>query len=437
MIENLKKKYEVVYREFFFERDGDRLKVPKVSTSYVEKNLLRFYEGLTGLSSSVIFLKDKTWDLNYYFLGELNSDFRDLGVHDDGWIKFRKSQNEIDVNHEALFCLMIVLKRETVKKLGTLKGTGLPDWFKYERYDKFSNDLRFILRKSSNRKEILRGRPLNVAFFKTQKEIVDFLKGRVKDEKILAVIDVCKKRSPGWKRVKGFRDFKEFSDSFVLFKEEILKELSALELKEKKITDGVMKKFLLYLGLMATVQTREARPIEINTHTEQIIFNFYTPLRRAAERLGLMKVVDSTFCPGVRSRSFLVSVMCKVPEIGARSVYLNKIESAYKKLSFEDRLVYAAKIGYQAIPYLKDRVELYDTQENLEYLKSVNKKNRFVARQYGKDHGSEWVKKKWNEVRLNETRQRYFDNFQWMSFQAKYSHPRNYMWADRPGRMVA
>lgn len=435
MIEKLKEKFESVYREFYSERDRDGLKVPKVTIALIEPTLNRFLQGLITPGIHQVFYIEKRWNLSMWFMGELCSDLRERGYNGDKWITYDRKTNQVIVNKEVFFCLMIILKREAVKKL--VKVRGLPEWMDQERFDKCCRDVDCILKKDSNVKSILRGRSVQCKFFKTQKDVVDYLKGRVKDEKILEVIDICAKRSPGWSRSKGFRNLKEFYESFEVYKFDMVKEYGAENLKKKKITDGVMKKYLLYLGLMSTIQSREERPIEINTHTEQIIFNFYPLLRKIAMRKKYMDVFDSTFCPGVRSRSFLVNILCKAPVIAAKTIFLNRIEEKYMRMSDVERVEYAQSIGYQAIPYLKARYELWCRQEALEYHRSVVKKKRFVVHKYGKEHGKAFVRQQYVSINASLAKKSQYEDHFWMIFQVKFSNSRAYMWADRPGRAVA
>lgn len=425
------KAYESIYHEFFTSARRDSPKVPAILMRYVERNIKRFYEGFAFASTHVIFTHQNSWNITYTFLGELYSDLKEKNLKKTEWVKFTKGKNEIEIDYdgsEIFYCLMLVWGRMLKKKVGTLDGFGFPKWFKEERYDLFEKDLRCIIRKEKNRKGIMYGRRPAVPFFKTQTDVIKFLKGRVNDKKILQVIDICTQMSPGWTRQKGFRNLQEFNGSFEQMKDWLIK--STGDLKKKRITEGTIKKYLMYLGLMGTIQTRVDRPLEINAAKEMILFPFYKVLRNASMSLGYLGAFDTTFCPNVRSKSFIIKIMCRAPKVDKNKILLNTIEIKYWEIvDLREKREYASSLSYQSHEYLRDRCILFQKGLDQDHLLSKNRKLQYIAREFGHKHGKNWVNEKWREFNINARVRQNFHVHK-TEFNAKYSTARVYFWPE-------
>lgn len=429
-----------IYQDQFSGAYFGKLKNPKISTAYIKKGIENFVNGFL-MSADRKYTKEFLWNPSYFFLGDLYSDLMNDGLCELEWIKFSKDTNTIKIDSEVFFAVMMLLRSKLLEKVTSLKGTGLPDWFKNELYDKFLRDLNVIISRDDLRAMIMRGRTKTCAYFSKDDEIFTFLKGSINDEKIAEVIDICKKRNPGWQKRKGFRTVQEFKQSVVKFLDTI--KSSSLNMrnsvKDRRITKKKATRFLMYLALMSTIQTRINQPVSMHSAKEAQFFTYYEPLRAAATKLGWLEMFDSTYCPGVRTRTFIVKIMCRPVRASLDELPINKIERKYLDFAEENpgqEDQFAVQFSYNAIDYLKEKRLLILRKKATQAISSENKKLSFVIRQYGAKNGKLWTRMQYEKLRHNKNTREIL-NRDIQIFQLTYSDSRNFYWMPGQPRMVS
>jgi len=399
--------------------------VPKFEMNLIDQTVNQFIKGIETESRPIFELANR-WNFLYYFLGEMYSNCKEAGVMKTSGMEFFPKEGHIDVDYKMLFSIAIYFKR-SLAKVYPIKGSGLPDWLKHEDYGVFWDQIQILLSKKHLRAVILQGRPVTVRYFKNREEVFEFLgKGNL-SKMIDETIEICKKRSPGtWTKRKIFRDRESFDKTVELFYSDI-EAHNGPKMKKMRITKRKCAKYLLYLGLMGTIQTRIGEAVGLKARDENDFFTYYKVFRDSAIRLGWMVATDHTYCPGIRVKSFIVKVMCKPVEIAVGVLHMNKIELAFMKIEPSKRRAFAGFYGVHAYDYLMERMQMKYKEEDAFLLRRDNRKLGGAIHAYGATNGSKWVGEKLSEIRSNQHKfqMHYVDLHHYIT---KWSSERTHKW---------
>ena len=430
----MQKEFEKVFTEIFEPSYFGKLIVPKLSP-VMFKNIPRFVEGIIQ-GKSKIFYKDNLWNLLYYFMGEMYSDHRDVAIFESKYLKFNKKTNEVWFDEEVLFSLIVLMKRQLVLRLGTLKDTGLKRWVKDEDYLGFLKSYRSVLKWDHLRKGIMHGRPTDVKYFRSQDEILQYLKGSVGKKKIQEVIEICKARSYGpWVRLKENSQEGLVKKAEALYNQ-IRNTVSERDFKKQRITKTKSVRYVLYLALLGTIQTRVNEPLSISSKKESRLFTYYYSFRNASAALGYFNLVDESFAPGIRCKSYVTKIMCKNFDLKKiEPILMNKIEKRFLEVEELQKREFASKFGYNAYEYLVARAKMKFLDNEVKYAMNRNKSIGCAIYKFGNKNGSLWKQRQYAMINHNKAKQSVF-YYALLDFKVKWSDPRIYNWMMYEGRVA-
>lgn len=422
----MQEQFDKVFTDLFGASYFGNLKVPKLQ-AFVFKNVQRFVD---GISSDVKYFdsdKRQVWNIIHFFMGELYSDAKEQSVSSCRWFRFDKKAGTVWADEEVIFSLLVLVKQLVHKKLGTLKSTGFKDWLKDENYAGFLRQFRYHLSRKDLCAGIMRGRSPNVPYFRSQDDVLKFLSGPGGKKKVQLVIDICKARSPGgWIKKKEFTVeglYKKAEDMY----NEICKTLPSHKgPKKKRISKRKCLNYIQHLALMGTIQTRVNEPVSLSSAKESRFFTYYRVFRDAACRLGMLDLVDESFAPGIRCRSYMVKIMCK-PLKKVEPVLMNKIEKKFRQISQEEKRKFASGFGYNAYEYLSERSQLKFLEDEVKYAIKQNSKIGCAIGNFAAKNGKLWVHKKFQQINQNRSKREFF-YYERIGFHAKWSDPRRYNW---------
>lgn len=430
-----------VYREHFTHSNfNDKKFLPIKSLKYDENNINRFVVRILE-GSHKEFQKDSMWRIFRNFLGEICSDLAILNLTKNEWITFSKKDNFLEVDPTVAFCLMIVVKRR-VEKETVLKGLGLPDWLKGENYSRFYTHYNYIINNTTRVREILKGRPSGIKYFKDQESVIGFIKGKFDDKKIVEILEMTKVKNRG-RRDKSFKDVRSFNKLAREFlkatKEEFFNHPKRIgmpkfsldsQFKNSQITLRKAKKFLCYLGMMSTIQTYHDKPIEISSAREKAFFRAcYIYFRKAAFKMNLLVCTDPTFCPGVKCKTFFVKVMVAKKLKAPINIRFNQLEMGYiLRKTVKEKNDFAESRSEYALKFLQSKEGIFREQQRVALLNKEIKKLGFVINSYKYERGKDWTYKKYNELRSLQSKRKDVQ-YKNIDFLCTWSQKRKYDWS--------
>lgn len=262
----------------------------------------------------------------FFYISAIKRYLDNYGISESATCKFNKDTKVIEIKEEIIYVIIGMLCRDVV-------GLKVPKYLKNKnKYDKYLKKIKYI----STYKKMFADYEKK-KFVRNQVEALKLSKTMSVQE----VIDFCQKTNKG-EFLKNFVDVKRFDKSA-----EKLYNISIGHLNNKLIKKGIygatkemiQKKrlskksavrYLKYLALMSTISTRVSRAIEINSCRELEVFKAaYSFYKNAAIECKWLVVEDSTYCIGVRSRSYLVRVLANKNVVSSKEIVLNNIETEF------------------------------------------------------------------------------------------------------------
>ena len=349
-----------------------------------EKRLFDFF--FKGYYSSLryrelirpFFHSKQSYALHYWFTGEMNRNLIDLNRSNSEIFEFK--DNNIHINTMALYALFRVLRDKLVEAGVDLSRSGFPKYFKAFNRDSFFKHfvpkIEYMLSKPKLRKGILGKRTHFEYFIKNQDTAIKMAKKLTVEE----VLRYCNANNSGT-FLRYFKDEKAFKAAAEKLYNECEKILKFKTVKKNgylpqdvsepltkyRITVKSCLRYLKYLALMSTIQNRVNRPVEINAALEKKAFHTgYKMLSDAAATLNWRICTDSTFCPGVRSRTYQIRVASsKAIYKSKRRITFNNIEKVFMSAKDSETRNKIAMAFDAAADYLFKRAEAYAAESAL------------------------------------------------------------------------
>ncbi len=350
-----------------------------------------FSHFLNGLSTrnDGIFEKSRRWAFSYYYLRELCTQMQKNGVFEGFVIKFSVPRKEFDINYRQLFYQMNKLHEELFKKINK-RNSGMPTWFKklkFEGKGSLTSDIKRIINKLLYKLLTPIGASA-LGFIKNQDNTFATVKGSLKKDRVESILKLIDYRTMGLKSKRQMeysflvqRARKLYNQSMVEFTSRV-KNVQNIDTEWKKTRITLKKciRFILYWGLLGTIQFRLNRDIEVSSAKEQGFFGFcYKILRDSMVKLNYIECTDPTYCINLRCKSFKVNVfMPKELKIKA-NMELNNLEKQYISLKESD---YFGTMYYGEVidQYVNSRVRIVDFSKEIESLNSRIKKTYFALK---------------------------------------------------------
>ena len=383
-----------------------------------EKRLFDFF--FKGYYSSLkyrdlirpFFHPKKAYAIHYWFAGEMNRNLIDLNRSNSEIFEFK--DNNITINTMALYALFRVLRDKLVEADVDLSKSGFPKYFKVFNRDSFfrhfTPKIDYMLSKPKLRKGILGKRTHFQYFIKNQDTAIKMAKKLTVDE----VLKYCNANNSGT-FLRYFKDEKSFGAAAAklynqcekILKFKAVKKHGYLppdvteELLKYRITIKSCTRYLKYLALMSTIQNRVNRPVEINAALEKKGFHTgYKLLSDASSQLNWRICTDSTFCPGVRSRTYQIRVASsKAMYKSKRRITFNNIEKVFMSAKDSETRNKIAMAFDNAADYLFKKSEAYAAESAL----VQNPRELYFA--YNTHYSTEQKKfESIREIRYNRTR---------------------------------
>lgn len=357
-----------------------------------------FYKGYF-LKNKKIFQKTRSHDLYFNFIGEVYRYLLSNPELESYMFFFYPDKKEVDTARSVvLFALFKMLSDVLV--FDGLKDLKFHDNFKFDietttpqnidtRLDFFIRKLDSICASKKAAEHIFHQKARKLL---NQSDALFFSKKEVPE-----VIDYCKKRQKTG-IMKTFDDEKKFVKSAkklfemtkfnlkieLLMGNDYSDELLEQELIEKRISLKSSLRYLKYLAFMNVISKRVNRPVEINSIKEAAVFKqAYRYFRDAAVELKWLACTDSTYCKGVRSKTFHIKVLgCQKMKID-KNLSLNNLEEQYKNYSIVRKSQFVIRFEEDTEQYLNERCQIVEKKKEIVYKNKESQKSYHAYNQIG------------------------------------------------------
>lgn len=348
-------------------KDKDSLKRLYSSIELNVQN--RFYKQIT--EKPVKWCNPKNaWNISYFFIGEVYRTMKRNGFDRSMYMVLSDQYGfELDSVRMSLMIQGVVFIQR--KRGFNLSKSGLPKQMLTKECKPFMNKFHEEMRNFQKSKKILQ----KLLYFPEQKpgkgvlnqhdQLVgcrDFTDKEVFDQQSGANSLRWFKTEDDFKKQgqKLFKGQKEQAWDQLLKKGQYGDQAQEEYLKQHRVSEKSCQAFVRYLALLGVLQKRVDRGIEISQQAEKRVFgNGYSVLRRQQIKVGWMRVIDGTFCPGIRCKTFQVRVCVqKDVDYTRDQLELNNIEMRYFKQDQwnRDRIQLQTDCGR----YLSERVGIYE-----------------------------------------------------------------------------
>ncbi len=336
---------------------------------HLEQNVINlFVDNFANKLARIPFLHKSRSNVLYWFLTELINEIKDNKLDKSDSISIN-SKNELIVQNPSILFKSIIQIKHNLHKYN-LQTSTYPKWMLNEYFKGFQISLSYLLKNKTTVDKLFKPRPVSGNLIKNQQRAIDLVKGSMSKEAVEKIIKViftnnAGPRSNKYKSYKSIVNLSErlyeearvLSDSLNIKRSENKEQLDE-QFKKTRITKKKCLKYILYWGAMSTLQHFKKKQIEVSSVKEQAFFGHsYKILRDAMSSLKMIKCVDRTFCPSVRSRTWEIKVMLPIGQsIKPYKLGLNNIEEQYFKIyGYKDKELFAQKRSIFASHYLPDK----------------------------------------------------------------------------------
>lgn len=396
------------------------------------------------------FSRSKFWMINLLVLGELQkvSYYNETNI--TGFATFDKKNNDIRVSEEKMYSFLLVMYDYLIKSNNDEeRGFGFPKWLKFDDFVEFTRNLYDILN-SNKMCESIFYLPSNKDVVVTQEDALRFAKKKT----TLFCLNYCKKYSPG-KWLAYFKDLDAFQRAVDKFYNHTVEYFTYYKLhgavtieeaknilhKKRRINKKTCEAYLRYQAYLACMSTRLGKPLEIAAAKERNVFcSGYSILRDSLCELGWIKCVDSTYCVGVRCRTYQ-SRVCADKGIKIQKVpTYNKSEiKILRALKSYDRSHVIDYYGEYKVISVEERKKYIDSfTDSQEISTSVKRSFGRYMWSFG-DYGQDLVVKQWFN---SSDRQHWQDQKKRIAeiqknYVSKYSCPRQFVYGEIRSSKIA